>query len=73
LRTLWGPIIVHATYNMAAIIDWDCLHANWNPAVTTPRHTVIACISVATMFVCVALSLWLLWLARTGTQLAPRP
>jgi membrane protease YdiL (CAAX protease family) len=73
LRALWGPIIVHATFNLAAIIDWDCFHANWNPAVTTPRHTVIAYISVVTMLTCVAFSLWLLRMAKAGTQIAPRP
>jgi membrane protease YdiL (CAAX protease family) len=73
LRTLWCPIIVHATYNFSTIIDWDCLHANWNPAVRTPRHTVIAYSSFATMLACVALSLWLLHLAKAGTRIAPRP
>lgn len=73
LRTLWCPIIVHATYNLAAIIDWNCLHANWNPVVTVPRDKLIACISVATMIVCIALSFWLLSKAKTGTPLAPRP
>ena len=73
LRTLWCPIIVHATYNLSTIIDWNCLHANWNPAATTPRHTVIAYASFATMFACVALCLWLLHLAKAGTQIAPRP
>jgi membrane protease YdiL (CAAX protease family) len=73
LRTLWGPIIVHATFNFSAIIDWDCLHANWNPAVTTPRLTVIAYVASATMFACIVLSLWLMRLAKTGTRIAPRP
>ncbi len=73
LRTLWAPIIVHATFNLASIIDWDCFHANWNPAEMAPRHTVIALIASAVMIGCIALTLWLLRLAKTGTQLAPRP
>ena len=73
LHTLWCPIIVHATYNLSAIIDWDCLHANWNPAVTTPQHTVLAYVAFATVIGCVALVTWLVHLARAGTQIAPRP
>lgn len=72
LQTLWGPIIVHGTFNLSSIIDWNCLHANWNPAVTTQRHVMIGGISVVTLVVCLAMSLWLLRLAKTGTQLAPR-
>jgi membrane protease YdiL (CAAX protease family) len=73
LGALWCPIIVHATYNLSAIIDWDCLHASWNPDVTTSRHTVIACVAFATMIGCVVFLTWLVHLARAGTQIAPRP
>ena len=31
LRALWGPVITHATFNAAAVIDWDCLRITWNP------------------------------------------
>lgn len=30
-RALWGPVIAHATYNAAAVIDWDCFRIVWNP------------------------------------------
>ena len=73
LCSLWSPIIAHGTFNLASIIDWDCFHASWNPAITTPRHTVIAYIASATMFACVAWLMWLLRLAKAGTQIAPRP
>lgn len=30
-RTLWAPMIVHATYDGVIIIDWYCLNTSWNP------------------------------------------
>ncbi len=73
LRTLWGPIIVHATYNLAAILDWDCMHANWNPAETTPQLAVTGGVAVLTILICIALLIWLARLGKAGTQIAPRP
>ena len=73
LRTLWGPIIVHATYNLAAIFDWDCLHAAWNPAETTPRIAAIGFVASLTMLTCIALLVWLVRAGKAGTQIPPRP
>ena len=73
LRTLWGPIIVHATFNLAAIFDWDCLHAIWNPAESTPRLALIGGVALLTMLLCIASLIWLVRLGKTGAQFAPRP
>lgn len=35
-RALWGPVIAHATYNAAAVIDWDCFRIVWNPPASDP-------------------------------------
>ncbi len=35
-RTLWGPVITHASYNAMAVFDWGCVSAQWNPVETTP-------------------------------------
>ena len=31
-RSLWGPVITHATFNGLITLDWDCLHGIWVPA-----------------------------------------
>lgn len=35
-KTLWATLITHATYNTAAVVDWDCISIYWNPVETTP-------------------------------------
>lgn len=49
-RTLWGPIIVHATYDGVIILDWYCLKTSWNPRPEDLPHTAlgIATASIAT-------------------------
>jgi membrane protease YdiL (CAAX protease family) len=34
--TLWAPILAHAAYNAAAILDWECLQIVWNPPEADP-------------------------------------
>ncbi|MGH8194342.1 MAG: lysostaphin resistance A-like protein [Woeseiaceae bacterium] len=41
-RTLWAPILTHATYNAAAIVDWDCFRFVWNPPASDPGLAVAA-------------------------------
>jgi hypothetical protein len=36
IKTLWAPILTHATYNALTILDWDCLQGKWNPIEATP-------------------------------------
>lgn len=31
-RTLWAPIIAHATYDGLLVLDWICLKTSWNPS-----------------------------------------
>jgi membrane protease YdiL (CAAX protease family) len=35
-KSLWAPLITHATYNVMTVFDWECLHTRWNPTETTP-------------------------------------
>ena len=72
LRTLWAPIIIHATFNLVAILDWNCLHPNWNPAGTSPQLNVIGSVSVAVMLISLASIFLLLRYAKAGAQIAPR-
>lgn len=73
LGTLWGPIIVHATYNLASILDWDCLHPYWNPVATTPRLVAIGLVALLTMLIGIASVMWIVSTKKAGTQITPRP
>ena len=73
LHTLWGPIIVHGTFNLASVFDWDCLHASWNPAATTPNLALIGGAALLTMLFGIASLIWLIRPGKAGTQIAPRP
>jgi len=73
LRALWGPIIVHATFNLAAIIDWNCFNPSWNPAKTSPQLMIVGIVSTAIMLGGLVLLCWLMRYSKTGTHLAPRP
>ncbi len=45
-RTLWASMITHATFNAAAVLDWDCLILVWNPPASDPAFSAIATISI---------------------------
>lgn len=51
-RTLYAPIITHATYNAAAILDWDCFQIIWNPPASDPLLQVLGAIAVPTAVSC---------------------
>jgi len=72
LRTLWGAIIVHATYNLAAIIDWNCMHTSWNPGDTTRRLAAVGGASLLVMLLCLVLVYSLIVRSKTEAQIAPR-
>lgn len=70
-RTLWAPMIAHATYNAISVLDWECMSAKWNPVETTP--TLIAVGLLATALFIAALSLSVLLARHKGHRGAQRP
>jgi len=52
-KTLWAPLITHATYNAVALLDWECVGMHWNPAGAT--HSMIPAGLVASALVAVGL------------------
>lgn len=55
-RTLWAPVIAHASYNAATVLDWECFRIVWNPPASDPHLlglTVIAA-PVAVAGICIA-------------------
>ena len=58
-KTLWAPLITHATYNAASILDWECTSTQWNPHVPTWSMTVIGLMAATLTGVAIALSIFL--------------
>jgi len=73
LRSLWAPMIIHATFNLVAILDWNCLNPNWNPSETSLFLNMIGSVSIAVMSIGLALVSLLLRYAKAGTRIASRP
>lgn len=46
--SLWGALIVHATFNSLIALDWLCMHYVWQPTTQTPATllTGIAALSI---------------------------
>ena len=55
-RVLWGPLITHATYNAVAILDSECVGAQWNPIDTTSVMVGTGLLAAALAVVGIALS-----------------
>jgi membrane protease YdiL (CAAX protease family) len=56
-RTLWGPLITHATYNAMAILGWECVRVQWNPIESAPAVMGTGSIAAALAVVGIALSI----------------
>ena len=72
-RALWGPIITHATFNGAAVFDWDCFRIVWNPPVSDP---VLAKLMWLALLACVGgtgLAMFLASEKAAGAKTLPRP
>ncbi len=57
---LWTPMIAHATYNAAALIDWRCLHVVWYPDHSELPLPGIGAAAVLTLSTCVGATVLLL-------------
>jgi len=55
-KTLSGPLITHATYNAVAILDSECVGAQWNPIDTTSVMVGTGLLAAALAVVGIALS-----------------
>lgn len=56
-RSLWGPLITHATYNAMAILDSECVSTQWNPIDTTSAIVSTGLLGAALVVVGIALSI----------------
>lgn len=72
-RTLWAPIIAHATYDGLIVFDWYCLKTSWNPSpaeLPLIAVGVTACIAAASSATGVA---YLAGSRRVGPRPRPDP
>jgi membrane protease YdiL (CAAX protease family) len=46
-RTLWAPLISHATYNGIGVLDWECVSGKWNPVETSPEIVAVGLVGTA--------------------------
>ena len=46
-KTLWAPMITHASYNGMTVLDWECINTQWNPVETTPVMMGVGAIATA--------------------------
>jgi membrane protease YdiL (CAAX protease family) len=71
-RTLWAPLIAHASYNTLVQIDWRCLRGAWNPAATDLPAVIPGSIAIIALISAVGCIVWLLRPGNAGAQEAPR-
>lgn len=68
---LWAPLIAHATYNTAAVIDWRCLSVVWYPDPAELPLPGIGAAAVLILSTCVGATVLLLGsLARSARRSA---
>ncbi|MFQ6006094.1 MAG: lysostaphin resistance A-like protein [Woeseia sp.] len=70
-RTLWAPLITHATYNAVAVIDSECISVQWNPVEMTNSIIGTGLIASALAVVGMALSILLVMQKDTGAHERP--
>lgn len=73
-RALWGPVIAHATYNAATVIDWDCFRIVWDPLPSDPVLVGLTWASVPVMLAGIRATVFLVGGKAAGAaSRPPRP
>lgn len=57
---LWAPVIAHASYNTAALVDWRCLQVVWYPDPSELPLAGLGATAVLTLSICIAATVLLL-------------
>lgn len=69
--TLWAPVIAHATFNAAAVVDWECFRIIWNPPAADPALLDIAAVSVPVAVLALLLAILLVGKRAAGAAKHP--
>lgn len=51
-RSLWPSIVTHATINGLILMDWRCLHGQWNPPASDLPYTAAAAMAAILLAIC---------------------
>jgi membrane protease YdiL (CAAX protease family) len=72
-RTLWAPLIAHATYNAVTVVDWDCFRFVWNPPQGDATISILAAVSAPVAIIGIVTSIFLVGKKAVGAESGPRP
>ena len=70
-RSLWLSLITHATVNALILLDWRCLHGQWNPPVSSLPLWKLALPSLAAFVLAVAGIVYVLHKKIPGSMVLP--
>lgn len=70
-RALWGPVIAHATYNAATVIDWDCFRIVWDPLPSDPVLVYLTWASIPLMLAGIRATVFLIDEKAAGAASPP--
>ncbi|MEX2125160.1 MAG: CPBP family intramembrane glutamic endopeptidase [Woeseia sp.] len=71
-RTLWAPIIAHAAYNAAAVVDSECFRIVWNPPISDPTLSTLGMLSAPLALVGILVATFLVSKTAAGARKARR-
>ncbi|MBT8092827.1 MAG: CPBP family intramembrane metalloprotease [Gammaproteobacteria bacterium] len=70
-RTLWLPVIAHATTNGISEIDWKCLNGRWNPPAESLPLWSVAATSLLVLALCIGGLAFILCKKIPGSTMLP--
>ena len=71
--SLWPALITHSTYNLAAIVDWECFQIIWNPPTSDPTLASITRIAAPVALAGILLCCCLVSKKAIGASLSRLP
>lgn len=72
-QSLWPSLITHSTYNLAAIVDWECFQIIWNPAMSDQTLITITKVAAPVAVGGIVLCCWLVCKKAIGTTVSRLP
>lgn len=70
-RSLWPSLITHAAVNALIVLDWRCLHGQWNPPVSSLPLWTLALPSLAAFALALAGIVYVLHKKIPGSMVLP--
>lgn len=58
-NSLWAALTTHSTYNLVAIVDWDCFQIIWNPLAADPTLAAVTKVAAPVAVMGILFCCWL--------------